>query len=301
MPSAPLRIRSTAGAGRLPAGEATDRLTEPGAPEGVQPPTDDEACDVARSPGEVVRFYSRVGRLFEAWGRLVDSRARSRVRELCAVADGDAVLEVGIGAGSQLVALASGNPSGRTVGVDLADGMIRETRRRLIAAAIAHAEVLREGACHLPLADDSFDVVTSAYVLDILPWNDIRRALTEFHRVLRPGGRLVLCHVTPGERGMHRIGDHLYGSGLPLTGNCRGIRLTALLKERGFEQITREYSAQFLLPSEILAASGDEPSAPPGSGRPDPTNACLRNDGTGEHGASDQQGPALPRRGPLAC
>jgi len=211
-------------------------------------------CDVARAPGDIVKFYSRAGRLFEAWGRLVDSDARSRVRALCAVADADAVLEVGVGAGSQLAAVAAGNPSGRTVGVDLADGMIRETRRRLSAAGIAHAEVLRADACHLPFADDSFDVVTSAYVLDILPWNDIRRALTEFRRVLRHGGRLVLCHMTPGERGRHRIGDHLYGSGLPLTGNCRGIRLATLLEEYGFEQVTREYSAQFLLPSEILAS-----------------------------------------------
>ena len=215
---------------------------------------DNVESDVVRPREDVVQFYSRVGRLFEAWGRLVDARARARVRALCAVTDTEAVLEVGIGAGSQLAALASANRSGRTVGVDLADGMLRETRRRLTAAGMTDAELLRADACELPFADDEFDVVTSAYVLDILPWNDIRRALTEFRRVLRPGGRLVLCHGTPGERGWHRVGDHLYGSGLPLTGNCRGIRLTTLLTDGGFEAITREYSVQFLLPSEILAA-----------------------------------------------
>lgn len=44
----------------------------------------------------------------------------SRVVKLCAVADGDAVLEVGVGSGGQLVALATDTPSGRAVGVDLA-------------------------------------------------------------------------------------------------------------------------------------------------------------------------------------
>ncbi|MEI7625671.1 MAG: class I SAM-dependent methyltransferase [Actinomycetota bacterium] len=213
-----------------------------------------EASDVARQPREVVGFYSRVGRLFEVWGRVVDSRARARVQELCAVADGEAVLEVGVGTGSQLVGLARANPSGRTVGVDLADGMINESRRRLSAAGITNAEVLRAGACDLPFVDDSFDLVCSIYVLDILPWDEIRSALTEFRRVLRPGGRLVLCHVTPGERRRHRIGDRLYGSGLPLTGNCRGIRLTSLLKEYGFAQVIREYGAQLLMPSEIVSA-----------------------------------------------
>lgn len=233
---------------------ATKRLARPPVEADLQGPMAQHTCDLARSPGEVVKFYSRVARVFEAWGRVVDSRARARVLELCAVTDGDAVLEVGVGSGSQLAALATATPSGRTLGVDLADGMIRHARRRLRAVGAAHAEVLRADARRLPLADHSFDVVTSAYVLDILPWDDIRRALRECHRVLRPGGRLVLCHVTPGERGLHRIGDHLYGSGVPLTGNCRGIRLAALLKEYGFEQITREYSVQFLLPSEILAA-----------------------------------------------
>ena len=109
-----------------------------------------------------------------------DSRARARVLELCSVTDGDRVLEVGAGAGSQLVALAAANPSGETVGIDLADGMLREARRRLAAAAIAHATVLRAGACDLPLDDVSCDVVVSSYVLDILAWEDIRRALTEF-------------------------------------------------------------------------------------------------------------------------
>jgi len=213
-----------------------------------------QPCEVVRRPGEVVGFYSRVGGAFETWGRLVDSRARSRVQELCGVADGDAVLEVGVGAGSQLVKSASANPSGRVVGVDLADGMIHESRRRLAAAGIENAEVLLAGACDLPFVDDSFDVVYSIYVLDILPWDDIRRALAQFDRVLRPGGRLVLCHVTPGERRRDRLGDHLYGSGLPLTGNCRGIRVTSLLDELRFEQITREYGSQFLLPSEIVCA-----------------------------------------------
>lgn len=220
-----------------------------------EPPSDQpHPCEAARPVEDVVAFYSRTGRLFEAWGRVVDSRARARVLQLCAVCDGDTVLEVGAGAGSQLVALASANPSGRTVGIDLAEGMLREARRRLAAAGVTHAEVLRADARELPLDDDSVDVVVSAYVLDILAWDDIRRALMEFCRVLRPGGRLVLCHVTPGERRLHRLGDHLYGSGLPLTGNCRGVRLATFVAEHGFERITREYGAQFLLPSEIVTA-----------------------------------------------
>lgn len=209
---------------------------------------------LAKPTDEVVRFYSRVGRLFEAWGRVVDSRARARVLALCAVRAGDQVLEVGVGAGSQLTALASANPSGRTVGVDLADGMVREARRRVRAAGATGVEVEQADARRLPFADGSFDLVTSSYVLDILPWEDIRAVVREFRRVLRPGGRVVLCSVTPGKHRRHRLGDVLYGSGLPLTGNCRGVQLADPLREAGFTVTTREYSVQFWLPSEIVAA-----------------------------------------------
>ena len=209
---------------------------------------------VARPPAEVVGFYSRVGRLFELWGRVTDSRARARVLELCDLRDGEAVLEVGVGAGTQLLQLASANPAGRTVGIDLAEGMLAEARRRTGAAGVAGVQLLAADARALAFEDDSFDLVTSAYVLDILPEPEIRQALAELARVLRPGGRMVLCHVTLAERRAHRLPELLYGSGLPLTGNCRGILLAPALRDFGFAEIHREYGAQMLLPSEILFA-----------------------------------------------
>jgi ubiquinone/menaquinone biosynthesis C-methylase UbiE len=214
---------------------------------------------LARQPADVVEFYSRVGRLFEPWARLMDSRARARIRELCAISDGQAVLDVGCGAGGPLLALAADNPTGHTVGVDLAPGMVRASRRRLPVTGV---RVERANACCLPFADNCFDVVTSAYVLDIMSAVDIRRALVEFGRVLRPAGRLVLCHVTPAERPAHQLGDRLYGTGLPLTGNCRGIRLETTLMELRFVAVVREYTAQWGLPSEIIVALNGAPGHP---------------------------------------
>ena len=47
-------------------------------------------------------------------------------------------------------------------------------------------------------------------MLDILPLDELTAALREFHRVLRPGGRLVLANVTPGERRRGRLPRLLY-------------------------------------------------------------------------------------------
>jgi len=214
--------------------------------------SDSASATVARPPAQVVSFYDRFARFYELWGRVVDGRARRRIVELCAIRDGDTVLDVATGTGAVLLPLARRTPNGRTIGVDLAEGMLVKARAR--AAGVPGVELLTASALELPLRDDSVDVATSAYMLDILPLEELRAAVRELARVLRPGGRLVVCNVTPGERRRHRLPELLYASPLPLTSNCRGIRALPLLEEAGFTGVRREYAAQLLMPSEIVLA-----------------------------------------------
>jgi ubiquinone/menaquinone biosynthesis C-methylase UbiE len=203
----------------------------------------------------VASAYSRVAPLYEAWARLTEARPRRRVLELAAVHAGEDVLEVATGTGAQLVELALRNPSGRTVGVELAEGMLAQTRKRLAAAGIeARVQVLQASALELPLEDESFDLVVNGYMLDLLPRDDIPSALAEFGRVLRPGGRLVLSNMTKGERPAHRFWDWAYARGIVLTANCRGVLAAPALAELGFTEIHREYIAQMLFPTEIVTA-----------------------------------------------
>jgi ubiquinone/menaquinone biosynthesis C-methylase UbiE len=203
----------------------------------------------------VARAYTRVAPLYEAWARLTEARPRRRVLELAAVRDGEDVLEVATGTGAQLVELALRNPSGRTVGVELADGMLAQTRKRLAASGIqARVEMLQASALELPLEDESFDLVVNGYMLDLMPRPDIPRALAEFKRVLRPGGRLALSNMTKGERRHHRLWDELYARGINITANCRGVLAAPVLGELGFVDVRREYMAQAGFPTEVVTA-----------------------------------------------
>jgi ubiquinone/menaquinone biosynthesis C-methylase UbiE len=193
--------------------------------------------------------------VYEAWARLTESRPRRRVLELAAVRDGEDALEVATGTGAQLVELALRNPTGRTVGVELAGGMLAQTRKRLAASGIeARVEVLEASALELPLEDESFDLVVNGYMLDLMPRADIPRALAEFKRVLRPGGRVVLSNMTKGERRRHRVWDALYARGINLTANCRGVLAAPVLEELGFADVRREYMAQAGFPTEVVTA-----------------------------------------------
>jgi SAM-dependent methyltransferase len=76
------------------------------------------------------------------------------------------------------------------IGVDRSPDMLDVARRRLPTAEFRLGEL-----AELPVADDSADVVTCALALSHLP--ALEPAVTEFARVLRPGGHLVISDVSP--------------------------------------------------------------------------------------------------------
>jgi ubiquinone/menaquinone biosynthesis C-methylase UbiE len=215
----------------------------------------DQVLEVKHPPDKMPGIYTRLAPVYEVWARLTESKARRRVLELAAIRSGEDVLEVATGTGVQLVRLARASQGGRTVGVELSRGMLAQTRRRLEASGFGDRVELIEGsAVELPLPDRSFDLLVNGYMLDLLPRDEIPRALSEFKRLLRPGGRLVLSNMTKGERRRERVWDWLYARGVVLTANCRGVVAAPVLRELGFTDVSREYVSQMTFPTEIVTA-----------------------------------------------
>jgi ubiquinone/menaquinone biosynthesis C-methylase UbiE len=222
-------------------------------------PRRQEVLEVKRRPEEVPTMYTRLAPVYELWARLTETKARRRVLELAAVRPGEDVLEIAVGTGVQLVRLARASASGRVVGVEPAAGMLRQARRRLDARVEGHrVELIQASALNLPFGDANFDVAVNSYMLDLLPRADIPRALAEFKRVLRPGGRLVLSNMTKGERRRERVWDWLYAHGIVVTANCRGVLAAPVLRELGFAEVRREYIAQGTFPTEIVTATKED-------------------------------------------
>lgn len=109
------------------------------------------------------------------------------------LAAGAEVLDVGIGTG--LVAreaLRLIGHEGRLVGVDPSLGMMGEAR-------LPGVELVQGCAEALPRPDASCDFLSMGYALRHI--GDVHAAFSEFHRVLRPGGRLLVLEITrPGGR-----------------------------------------------------------------------------------------------------
>jgi len=156
---------------------------------------------------------------------------------------GDAVLDVGAGTGPLALRLAQEGAS--VWAVDIGTRWLALARARAAEAGLAF-DCACASATALPFPDASFDVVLAESVLEWLP--DQRGALREWHRVLRPGGRLLLA--TPN-RWSPGPDPHL---GLPLLSMAPGVVVRAASRVLGVLPPARELVGRGALRARLVEA-----------------------------------------------
>lgn len=114
---------------------------------------------------------------------------RERILDLANVVPGETVLDVGAGTG--LLTLPVCEQAAEVWAIDIADSMCEYLRTKAASASFTNLTVATASADSLPLVDCCVDLVVSNYCLHHLDADGKRAALTEAHRVLRPGGRIV--------------------------------------------------------------------------------------------------------------
>jgi arsenite methyltransferase len=114
---------------------------------------------------------------------------RLRVLAALNLQSDDHVLDIGSGNGFLVRQIADIlGSSGRAIGVDLSDAMTLMARG--LCDGLANTEFETANATKLPFDDNAFDVVTATQCLSYV--DEIEVALAEIHRVVKPGGRVVL-------------------------------------------------------------------------------------------------------------
>jgi SAM-dependent methyltransferase len=114
------------------------------------------------------------------------------------------ILYVGVGGGMELLQFSYfSRQKGGVIGVDAVDEMLKASRENFKIAEAennwfksTYVELLKGDALHLPVKDNSIDVAAQNCLFNIFKYEELKKAISEMYRVLKPHGRLVMSDPT---------------------------------------------------------------------------------------------------------
>lgn len=172
---------------------------------------------MGKGPGVQKMFDDIAGR-YDLMNRVMTLGQDQKWRRFVVSSAGEigagATLDLATGTGDIAALMEETHPEAKVLGADFSLNMLKEAQRRFTGRKISWQAC---DANSLPFASNSFDAVTFGYLLRNV--DDALRVLTEVHRVLRPGGRVVCLDTTPPEKNiLYPFVRFYFRFGIPILG-----------------------------------------------------------------------------------
>lgn len=165
---------------------------------------------------------------------------------LAQIASGETVLDLGSGGGIDVLLSARRvGPTGKVYGLDMTDEMLDLARANQAKAGVTNVEFLKGDIEHIPLPNNTVDLIISNCVINLSPDKDL--VLAEAFRVLKPGGRLAVSDIVVRGEIPQAVRRNIELWAGCVAGALEEKEYLAKLERAGFEQVsiepTRVYTA----------------------------------------------------------
>ncbi len=161
---------------------------------------------------------------------------------LAALQPGQTVLDLGSGGGIDcFMAARKVGETGHVVGVDMTAEMLEKARANQVRMGFKNVEFRLGEIEHLPVADNTVDVIISNCVVNLSP--DKPQVFREAYRVLRPGGKFAVSDTVTSGPLPEAVRESLNDWAGCIAGSLQEDQYVSMLKEAGFSdiKITRNY------------------------------------------------------------
>lgn len=154
--------------------------------------------DQAGKKQQVARMFDSISGNYDFLNHFlslgIDIRWRKKAINLLADGKPKIILDVATGTGDFAVETLKLNPE-QVIGVDISEGMLEVGRKKMKTRGYEHKIDLRLGDSeNLPFEENKFDAVIVAF--GVRNFENLEKGLSEMHRVLKPGGRMVVLEFS---------------------------------------------------------------------------------------------------------
>ncbi len=220
-----------------------------------------EPSRVTRSKAEARSSYNKMSRWYDLAASMWEDEARKAGLMMLDARENERILEIGIGTGNAVEALArSVGQGGRVHGVDISEGMLDEAQGLASRACLAGGLHLACGdGARLPYRSRAFDAIFASFTLELFDTPEIPLVLAEWRRVLRSGGRIsvVSLSVRGGNEFMKRAYELVHRL-FPALADCRPIDVQSSMSSAHFTVLDAERLPMWGLEVEIVLGRRNE-------------------------------------------